>query len=142
MRMFWKTALRDEASSADVVFDLLVRSATNFAEVHVACEEAAAELRTALKFRQEHKAAWTRIEEASRKRAREDDSLQFVAEPEQGSGRRLSKPVCSSGSEDDYEEDVASRVYVVTKGSQQGCFQQGAPRCRSIQRALRSILGR
>ena len=136
VRAFWKRAALEELKSTDLVWDLLLRATVLYSESNVALEEARAAMRRALAFMNEHSTAWTRIEQAKRKREsserhRDDDGIRAARKPEWSSG---------SDGDGDEEDDQHGQVYVVTEASKSAPdYLPGAEHWRSVHCAFGSL---
>jgi len=134
VRAFWKRAALEELKCTDLVWDLLFRATVLYSESNVALEEARAVMRRALAFMHEHSTAWTRIEQAKRKREtyeRHQDDDGF---------RAARKPDWSSGSDGDGEEEQHGQVYVVTEASKSAPdYVPGAEHWHSVHCAFGSL---
>jgi hypothetical protein len=93
-------------------------------------------MRRALAFMNEHSTAWTRIEQAKRKREtserlRDDDGFRAARKPEWSSG---------SDGDGDEEDDQHGQVYVVTEASKSAPdYLPGAEHWRSVHCAFGSL---
>ena len=136
VRAFWKRAALEELKCTDLVWDLLLRATILYADANVALEEARASMRRALAFMNEHSTAWTRIEQAKRKREsserhRDDDGIRAARKPEWSSG---------SDGDGDEEDDQHGQVYVVTEASKSAPeYLPGAEHWRSVHCAFGSL---